>query len=116
MKNIRLFLLALGLLYVAQLSAQGFRRSYSVGVSAKPQAVINTADGGYLFYLSAGTSANKCFLMKTGPDGDTVWIRTYPLFVSDNSPGANLYLMPNGNYSLVIFPGSSATTHTHTGS
>jgi peroxiredoxin len=65
-------------------------RTYGGNLYNQARAVVQTADGGYVVAGTtqpAGSSSRRAWLLKTGPEGNEVWMRTFgdsdPVFALD---------------------------------
>jgi uncharacterized repeat protein (TIGR01451 family) len=106
MKRIILLSVFLSLNTILALQAQGFRKIYPLSSVSNTDAVLVTADGGFLFFANTGSSNTFFYLVKTDPQGDTVWVRKHNKPEQAAMINPKLFLVSGGNYALSVPPSS----------
>ena len=104
MKNIQLLAFVLTLLATATAHAQGFRHFYDIDHIYSMPALANTPDGGYVFSAFTSSEFQTGYLIRTDAQGDTLWARAYPMPKTDNPKAAKVFVLPNGNFALCVYP------------
>lgn len=104
MKKIILLAIFLSLHTIYALQAQGFKRVYGLYQATNTDAVLASPDGGF---LSASNSNNTSYyLIKTDPQGDTIWVRKHNKPKEAAITYSRLYALPGGNSALMVTPWS----------
>lgn len=102
MKKIILLTIFTLLNTISALQAQGFKHIYELPSASTVDAVIATPDGGF---LCASNSTNASFyLIKTDPQGDTIWVKKQKKLKDANILHARLHAIPGGNSALILAP------------
>jgi hypothetical protein len=104
-------LLWLALLYPTMVLAQGpdtlWTRTYGGAKSDAGYSVQRTNDGGYVISghtNSSGAGSYQTYLIKTAPNGDTLWTRTYGR--AGNDRGYSIQQTVDGGYIVAGYIGS----------
>ena len=88
-------------------------KTYGTPITEYINSLQQTADGGYIINGSSSntnTATYLSFLIKTNPQGNTTWVKTYYIFPSNMYPlvGGTCYQSPDGGY---IMSGASTATY-----